>query len=282
MSDSLLTIGRSQVQHGPNSRRVYLMKLDPSDLPDLCLRLEELARREGHGKIFAKVPADAAPPFLARGYRCEATVPGYYRGRADAQFLGLFLDPARKEDPQRERLREILALAQAKPPARSAPLPDGVTCRELADEDLAPLAALYRRVFATYPFPVHDPVYLRETRRTHVAYFGVWRDATLLAAASAEMDADAAAVELTDFATEPDWTGRGLARHLLGTLLEEVGRRGIRTAMTIARAMSPGMNSVFARAGFRFGGTLANNTGICGAIESMNVWHRPLHQESER
>ena len=53
-------------------------------------------------------------------------------------------------------------------------------------------------------------------------------------------------------------------------------RRGILTAYTIARSLSYGMNITFARQGYRFGGTLTNNTEISGAIESMNVWYRSL------
>jgi beta-lysine N6-acetyltransferase len=57
---------------------------------------------------------------------------------------------------------------------------------------------------------------------------------------------------------------------------EEMRQRGIRLAFTIARAYSFGMNITFARADYRFGGTLVNNTNISGALESMNVWHKPL------
>jgi hypothetical protein len=36
------------------------------------------------------------------------------------------------------------------------------------------------------------------------------------------------------------------------------------------------MNITFARAGYRYAGTLVNNTQICGQLESMNVWYKPL------
>jgi hypothetical protein len=36
------------------------------------------------------------------------------------------------------------------------------------------------------------------------------------------------------------------------------------------------MNLAFCRSRYRYGGTLANNTQIAGAIESMNVWFKPL------
>ena len=51
---------------------------------------------------------------------------------------------------------------------------------------------------------------------------------------------------------------------------------GYLTGYTIARALSPGMNITFARAGYRFGGLLWNNTQICGRLEPMNIWYKSL------
>ena len=53
-------------------------------------------------------------------------------------------------------------------------------------------------------------------------------------------------------------------------------QKNMRTAYTIARAISPGMNITFAKAGYKFSGTLINNTNISGGIESMNVWYKSL------
>ena len=52
--------------------------------------------------------------------------------------------------------------------------------------------------------------------------------------------------------------------------------KGIKTAYTIARAKSAGMNITFSKAGYKFGGRLKNNTNIFGNIESMNVWYKHL------
>ena len=71
-------------------------------------------------------------------------------------------------------------------------------------------------------------------------------------------------VEMTDFATHPGCRGRNLPGYLL-TLMEEVMRAaGMRMAFTIARGLSYPINSTFARAGYLYGGTLTNNTSICG------------------
>ena len=139
------------------------------------------------------------------------------------------------------------------------------------------MGKIYKKVFATYPFPIHEPDYLVETMQTHIVYFGVETEGHLVALSSAEMDKENLNVEMTDFATLPTWRGHGVALHLLNAMENEMHLRGIKVACTIARAVSPGMNVTFARGGYEFAGTLINNTNISGGIESMNVWYKPLN-----
>ena len=142
--------------------------------------------------------------------------------------------------------------------------------------DAEEMSEVYRAVFATYPFPIHDPAYLRETMTTHVAYFGIRRRGKIVALASSEMDTDAGNVEMTDFATLPEYRGHGLAKRILAVMEEKMRSRGLFMAYTIARSLSAGMNITFSRRDYRFGGTLINNTQISGRIESMNVWYKEL------
>ncbi len=70
--------------------------------------------------------------------------------------------------------------------------------------------------------------------------------------------------------------GNGYALFLLIHMEQEMTRLGFRTAYTIARAQSTGMNITFAKLNYDHGGTLVNNTNISGQIESMNVWYKAL------
>lgn len=81
---------------------------------------------------------------------------------------------------------------------------------------------------------------------------------------------------MTDFATLPDWRGHGLAAPLLFHMENEIGKKGIKTAYTIARSASAGMNITFAKLGYCYAGRLKNNTNISGSIESMNIWYKPI------
>jgi beta-lysine N6-acetyltransferase len=277
--DTVERFGSATIQHGPASNRVYLMCAGAEEPEDLVARVEALAADRGYTKIFTKLPPLAAAVFAARGYVEEARIPGYYRRREDAVFMSRFPDPARARDPEEARLRDLLSRAASAPPP--AEPPDEYTFA-LAEESAADdMAALYREVFASYPFPIHDSAYLRATLRTHVRYLLVRFGGRLVAVASGELDADARASEMTDFATHPDHRGRGLASALLRRLDRALAREGIRTGYTIARAPSSGMNRVFASGGYRYAGTLVRNTQICGRIESMNVWHKALPLDTD-
>jgi hypothetical protein len=49
MADTIETIFRSTVQHGPLNRRIYLMRLHPGDVPSIIPALNRLARENGYG-----------------------------------------------------------------------------------------------------------------------------------------------------------------------------------------------------------------------------------------
>ena len=138
------------------------------------------------------------------------------------------------------------------------------------------MAEVYRSVFPTYPFPIHDPEYIRKTMSSHVLYCSITCGGSIAALSSAEMDRKKQQAEMTDFATLDQWRKRGFARILLSFMEDEVRRQGTETAYTIARAVSPGMNLTFASCGYTYGGRLVNNTQISGSIETMNVWYKSL------
>ena len=274
--DRIENLGHSTIQHGPRSNRVYLMKLDRRDLPTIVAQLDDLAYRRGYTKLFAKVPADLAADFITRDYRQEASIPGFYQGKVGALFLSKYLDPARARPDDPNALAKVLALAhdRARSGQANCTLPEGLSLISCGPEHADEMSRVYQEVFPSYPFPIHDPAYLRETMTSHVDYFGVVKDERLIALSSAEMDLSGANVEMTDFATLPAHRGQGLARCLLQEMETAMVKEGIRTAYTIARALSLGMNITFARGGYCFSGVLINNTQISGAIESMNVWHK--------
>lgn len=277
MSDIIERYGRSQIQHGKNNNRIYLMKLDPRDSVELVGKLDALAQKESYTKIFAKVPEEACPVFTEAGYQLEARIPKFFNGSKDAAFLGKYFCDCRKKEKKPEMVREIIEAAQAKAGQPVCPeLKSGFTLRRLGHDDAEAMAEVYREVFASYPFPIHDPGYLRQTMDDNILYWGTWEGNRLAAISSAETYPDDRNAEMTDFATLPDYRGAGLAQVLLSEMEEELRRHNYVTAYTIARAYSFGMNITFAKHGYAFSGTLTHNTDISGELESMNIWHKAL------
>jgi len=277
MTDRIETFGKSVIQHGKHSDRAYLMHLSGEDVPAIITYLDDLAGASGYSKIFAKVPQEFRAVFERHGYHPEAVVPKFYRGEADICFMGKYFCPKRQQERQPALVEQALATALGKGTEAATPtLGTEFHSRLTTPDDAADMAELYRQVFATYPFPIHDPGYLQETMASHVIYQGVWAGRQLVALASAETDVHGQNAEMTDFATLPSCQGQGFASYLLDRLEGEAQRCGIRTAYTIARAYSFGMNITFAKRGYNFSGTLIHNTQIFGELESMNVWHKPL------
>ena len=275
--DRIERLGNSLIQHGPQNDRVYLLKLGKEDLPEIAGHLVEMAKDRGYSKIFAKIPVDSRRPFIDSGYVEEARIPGFYKCTTDGLFLSRFLSPTRETENQPELVAEVLETARGKRRLSVKPgLAEGQRYGMMCQGDVEEMAELYRQVFDSYPFPINDPAYLQKTMDENLIYFGIWADDRLVALSSAEIDFANQNAEMTDFATLPAFRGQGLANFLLEKMEAAIRQLGIRTAYTIARAYSYGMNITFAKQGYLHGGTLTANTQISGGLETMNVWYKPL------
>lgn len=268
----------SVIQSGSVNNRVYLMNLAPGAV-NIAATLIDKARKHGYTKVFAKIPTSRMEEFIQEGYEVEATTTRFYRGEEDAVFMAYFLRDVRAWEKDAREYERVLQLALDKAKASAyVPDPNALLQFRLCDEsDAGAMADIFRRVFTSYPFPVDDPDYLRETMRGKVKYFGIESEGRLCALSSAEHDDFSLNSEMSDFATLPEFRGKSLAYQLLDIMEDAMKKEGILCAYTIARAISPGMNITFARHGYRWDGRLKNSTNISGAAESMNVWSKMLN-----
>lgn len=275
--DVVLHRGNSVLQHGHFNNRVYIMKLAPADIPDIIRYADNLARKEGYTKIFVKVPESTVEVFASDGYITEATVPFFFHGRESAVFMAKYLDPKRKEVGDATDTSYVLTDAFCHAGEnRVYQLPDGFSLAHAHAGDAKDIAALYKSVFKTYPFPISDPDYIRESMQGNIRYVVIRKSHELAAVASCEIDDDNLNIEVTDFATASQFRGRGFAGVLLRAIETDLKKEGILLAYTIARALSRPINATFAAAKYQFAGLLPNNTNICGGMESMNVWYKKL------
>ena len=274
--DTLTELHGASIQHGPLNRRIYLMSLRDAPVAPLIADMDALAVKEGYTKIFAKIDASLADSFLGAGYREEAKIPGFYRRSTDAAFVCKYFSDDRSRDRNLSAVTDIVQEAQQIPVRPGAARADDNLLRPCVPEDAPAMARLYRTVFASYPFPIDDPVYLVDTMNSHVRYFCIEADGKIVALSSAETDEKSNTAEMTDFATAPSFRGRGAARLLLSAMETEMEHADIRCLYTIARGRSIPVNRLFGSAGYDFGGILINNTHIGGQIESMTVWHKRI------
>lgn len=275
--DAIEQLGDSIIQHGTVNDRAYVMKVGKTDCGKIVDFVVSLARRKGYSKVFAKAPTFARDKFLDRGFVEEAKIPEFFRGKGDGFFMSRFFSAERKEEKQPELVSQVLEIAEQKAGTmEEAALPSGLSFQTMEKHDVEEMARLYRQVFASYPFPIQDPDYLAQTMDENVIYFGIRDEDKLIAVSSAEIDYAGQNAEMTDFATLPEARGLGLATFLLARMEEGIRRLGIKTAYTIARAYSFGMNITFAKHDYIYAGPLVNNTQISGDLQSMNVWHKRL------
>ena len=277
MNDIITNIGNSILQHGKYNDRIYLMKLSKDEIPAIIERLDRLALAEKYSKIIAKVPGFAKDEFIENDFIVEASIPGFYKCSEDVYFMGKYFIDSRKLSNKSEEIKKILKAAILKASEeKTVELIHGFNYRLCDHSDVSQIAEVYKTVFETYPFPIHDPQYIMKTMDENFVYFSVWKNNEIVAVSSSEMDIDSQNVEMTDFATLPEYRGNGFALYLLQQMENEMRTRNMKTAYTIARAVSYGMNIIFAKMRYKHSGTLLNNTNISGNFESMNVWYKFL------
>jgi len=279
MQDKIEKIGHGTlIQHGEVNKRVYLMKLDKRDCPDVIDQINTLARSNNYSKIFCKIPQHLAPVFLANGFFVEGQIPEFYKGSEAAFFVSKFLNSDRLLNIENENLYKLSTLlTDVKPLNRTKlKLDNDSRLIKMTNQDLEQITTIYKEVFASYPFPIHDANYIAETMKNNVQYFGIEKKGKLVALASAEVDKESQNAEMTDFATLPVARGQNLSVLLLKAMEIEMEAQGIKTLYTIARLKSVGMNKTFIRQNYIYSGTLIKNTNISGSIESMNVYYKSI------
>jgi putative beta-lysine N-acetyltransferase len=274
--DKTAKLSNSIIQHGNYNDRVYLMKLSESD--DKKQTIEQiigLAKKNNYGKVFAKIKAKDKKIFEDYNFESEARIPRFFNGDEDSEFYSLFISQERRQ-VDLEQIRENLNLALDKKRFSTTSYDHHVV--ELKKENVTSITEAYSKIFETYPFPIFDNDFITDCLEKNVRIFAIIGERQIIALSSCEIDDENKNVEMTDFATLPNHRGKGLAQALLIRMEAEMKEMGMKTAYTIARALSPGMNITFSKSGYTFGGTLKKNTNISGGIQSMNVWYKNLKE----
>lgn len=273
--DKIETFQNTIIQHGKYNNRLFILKFPKDGGRDIIKSITKLAKSKGYSKIVAKAPGSKLIDFLKTGYKLETSIPKFYKGVEDCCFVSKFLDLDRAVyDPKPlSDFKEVLNNYQISDQNIDQ---SDIEIRELVESDTLNMVSVYKQVFETYPFPIFDVDYLKETMRSNVIYFGAFKKGKLLCISSSEMDIENKNAEMTDFAALPESRGMGLSKILLQAMEEKMVEKDMKTLYTIARLNSIPMNKTFLGAGYSYAGSLINNTNISGGIESMNVLYKYL------
>lgn len=258
----------------PNERIKYTNFCPNTIIPSIDY-LNALAQQQGLGKVIVVAGEEDWQLFLSHGYRLEAINQGYYRGRPGF-YLAKYFNIERSLSTSLREEDLILGNVLKRPvEAPISSLPSGYVLRDATRTDIAQLAQLYNNVFSSYPTPICDPDYLAKLIEMY-PFKVILQGDTIVCASSAETDPKLKAAELTDCACLPEHRSQGLTSHILQALEQDLIREGFRNLYSIARAKSPGINTLLSKLGYNYGGRLINNCHICGQFENMNLWHKYL------
>ncbi|KNZ70840.1 N-acetyltransferase YodP [Thermincola ferriacetica] len=214
--------------------------------------------------------------FVSAGYMVEGFMNYYYKGRP-AVLVSKFLDPERflsKDFLQEDGVLEKIFGKSVSLSGRG--LPAGFQIRAASPRAAYELAEFFQKVFDLYPTPIKDPNYLKYCMNNNYVFHVILHKNQIVSAASAEMDLDNKAAEITDCATLDNYRGQGLMFQLVQALEKDMENRPITTVFSLARAKSAGINSVFHKSGYKYRGRLVNNCRICTGFEDMNIWEKHL------
>ncbi len=262
------------------NQRIRILDYTGPNYSEMILSIRRLAEANAFDKIICYAKTNDWQQFLQHGYVLEAVLKYYFAGE-DAYVVSKFRSQARVTSGS--LLEEILLIEDimSRPfETTSRSLPEGYDLRLARPDDIPHLTKLYRTIFESYPSPLMHEDYMRTVFEKESVFAVITREDTIIAAASAELRPKKLTAELTDCATVKSERGKGLMSLILSFLENELRSRDYRSAYTLARSRSFGMNQVFYGLEYEFLGRLVNNCDIYGAYEDMNLWVKKLDKSN--
>ena len=264
------------------NQRIKIVKYEATDFEAMIMKIRWIAETNGLDKVICMAPRADWQKFMRFGYVLEAVIK-YYLNGADAYVMSKFRSQERLTSGSlMEETLLIEKIMHEQNDHQDKDLDPSMHIRMAKMGDVQSLISLYQEIFETYPSPLIHPGYFETIFQKDSIFALCEKDGQILAAASAELNPDCQAAELTDCATRKTARGLGIMSHILRYLEDELLKRKYICSYTMARARSYGMNNVFCRLNYEFLGRLVNNCDIYGAYEDMNIWVRDLRKEPQQ
>lgn len=258
------------------NRRLLVHGFQAEDTAELVKFILTVASANGYEKTSVRCHKDQYEELLKFGFEIEGSIPGYFKGK-DAYVISHFTPGWRKRSPRLNDANKIIAdLKTESGSVEIKPLNAKANIYRATQQNISQMVSIFRQVFKTYPSPVKHPDYLKAAMATDAVYMMSSWNGDMLAVAGAEIDRNNLNAEMTDCATLPQARGRGLMKHILSSLEENLKKKGIITAYALCRSTNIAMNKVFHQLGYQYSGRMINNCDIAGQFEDMNIWAKPL------
>lgn len=270
------TIDNIKIYLDRMNKRVKI--LDSGSIPIQTVdKIKDFASENHAGKVIGNTILPHVKLFTQAGFCVEGKIDGFFKG-IDAYCVSYFMDSKRKISDNPELKDKIIAQCLMSNNRHTAGGSNNLpySIRTATQSDIGEIVALFSTVFSTYPTPVYDEEYIRQTMDGKILYKVAESEGKIIGMASADMDMDNRNAEMTDCATYPDHRGKGVLSNIIYELEEELKNRNFITLYSLSRAVNTGINMVLCKHQYKYRGRLINNCNICGAYEDMNIWIKRL------
>jgi len=258
----------------PMNSRLKIMDF-PKMTAEVLEDIKGYAAQMNFGKILCNCRIEALGSFIQSGFTEEGHIDGFFNGDT-AYCVSYFINGDREIPVQEEVKDKIIAHCQASERVTGPSIQDRILIRDAEERDIPRMIGLFKEIFETYPSPVFDADYLRNSMQTKTMFKVAIMDGEILSIASADMDLKNNNAEITDCATKPIHRGKGLLTYLIAQLEESLRQKEFKTLYSLSRAIEPGINKALWKMHYEYSGRLVNNCDICGGFEDMNIWVKRL------
>ena len=269
-------IDRTKIYVDYTNKRVKIIELNNISVQNLK-RIIHFSSKEHLGKIICNCDSEPLIIFEEAGFELEGKINGYFKGK-DAFCMSYFISSDRKKCSNFSK-KELLVKQCLDVRNKFIPRGNNSTycIRNATQNDIKEMVKLFSTVFSTYPSPVYDEKFLKETMNERVLYKVAVYDGKIIGIASADMDKENLNAEITDCATYPDYRGKGILSNIIYSLELNLQDKGFLTLYSLSRAINPGVNVVLSKHNYKYTGRLVNNCNICGTFEDMNIWVKNIN-----
>jgi len=272
-------IDRTKILVDLPNKRIKIIDLNAISMQNLK-RIIYFASKQHLSKIICNCDTKSFETFINAGFNSEGKINGYFKGN-DAFCMSYFISSDRKVCSNFAR-KELLIKECHNVRNTYAHQKNnlGYLIRNATKNDIKEMIDLFSTVFLTYPSPIYDEEYLKQTMNDKVLYKVAIYNGKIIGIASADMNKENLNAEITDCATHPSYRGKGILSNIIYSLECDLKTKGFLCLYSLSRSINPSINFVLSKHNYNFAGRLVNNCNICGTFEDMNLWVKNINSTS--